>query len=119
MALNLSAQKIEQWQSRVDEAISQKLVVSLKEVYTISTALKGITDTVDQDENNLSYRFNDLAKLSEQAASKLTTFMESFDSSLKEYISTVKKSEASTAEKVLEKIDNFAEAAAKIEKLKM
>ena len=119
MASNLSSQKVKQWQSEVNDAISTKLVQSLKEMTTITTALSNITKSVDQDENNLSYRFNDLSRLTESAASQLATFMGTFNSDLDKYISTIKKSEDATAEKVLEKIDNFAEAAEKISKLKM
>ena len=45
--------------------------------------------------------------------------MTAFDTSLTSYITTVKKAENTAAEKLRKRIDQFAEAAAEISKLKM
>lgn len=118
MADNLTSKQITTWKSSVDTAITTKLVTSLKKAHSDAVQLQKVTSS-GQDENNLSYRFRDLAKVTTQAAQQLTTFMKSFDTSLTSYIGTVKKAEETTAENVRKSIDQFAEAAAKISKLKM
>lgn len=115
---NLTAKQITNWKNNVDTAITKNLVTSLKRAYEDAVQLNKVTAS-GQDENNLSYRFGDLAKVTNQAAQQLTTFMKSFDSSLTTYINTVKKAEQTAAENVRKSIDQFAEAAAKISKLKM
>lgn len=120
MATNLTASQITKWKNTVDGAVLNNLVSSLKRVNDCALNLKRVTASSSVDDNaNLSYRFNDLAKVSSEAAKQLTTFMKSFDSSLTSYISTVKKAEATAAENVRKQIDQFAEAASKISKLKM
>lgn len=118
MADNLTSKQITTWKNSVDTAITKNLVTSLEKAYSDAVQLHKVTDS-GQDENNLSYRFKDLSKVTNQAAKQLTTFMKSFDTSLTSYISTVKKAELTAAENVRKSIDQFAEAAAKISKLKM
>ena len=118
MADNLTSKQITTWKNNVDTAITKNLVTSLKKAYDDAVQLNKVTAS-GQDENNLSYRFKDLSKVTNQAAQQLTIFMKSFDTSLTSYISTVKKAESTAAEKVRQSIDQFAEAATKISKLKM
>ena len=118
MATNLTSKQIITWKNNVDTAITKNLVTSLKKAYEDSVQLNKVTAS-GQDENDLSYRFRDLSKVTNQAAQQLTTFMNSFDTSLNTYINTLKKAEKTAAEKVRKSIDQFAEAAAKIQKLKM
>ena len=118
MADNLTARQIKSWKNNVDKAITTNLVTSLKRAYTDALALKKVTSS-GQDENNLSYRFNDLAKLTNHASQQLTKFMQEFDTSLTFYINTVTSAENTAAEKVRKGIDQFAEAAAKIAAIKM
>ena len=118
MADNLSAKQITNWKKNVDTAILANLVNSLKKAHNDAVHLKNVTSG-DQNENNLSYRFNDLAKLTEQASLQLTKFMNAFDTSLNSYLNTVKNAEATAAEKVRKGIDQFAEAASKIAAIKM
>lgn len=116
--LNLTAKQLKTWKTSVDTAITKNLVTSLKKAYEDAVQLHKVTGS-GQDSNDLSYRFNDLAKVTNQAAQQLTLFMKSFDSSLDTYIGTVEKAEKTAAEKVKKSIDQFAEAASKISKLKM
>lgn len=118
MASNLTSTEIQKWKNNVDNAIAKNLVNSLKKANEAATQLNKVTAS-GQDENNLSYRYNDLKKVTNQAASQLTTFMKSFDTSLETYIKTVKDGETIAAEKARKSIDQFAEAAEKIAKLKM
>ena len=115
---NLTSKQITTWKNNVDTAITKNLTTSLKKAYDDAIQLHKVTSS-GQDENNLSYRFNDLAKVTNQANKQLTTFMKDFDTSLTTYINTVKKAEETAAENVRKKIDQFAEAASKISKLKM
>ena len=115
---NLTAKQLTTWKNSVDTAITKNLVTSLKKAYEDAVQLYTVTKS-GQDSNDLSYRFNDLAKVTNQAAQQLTLFMKSFDSSLDTYIGTVEKAEKTAAEKVKKSIDQFAEAASKISKLKM
>lgn len=117
MATNLSSTQITNWKKSVDSAITTKLVTSLNKAYNDAIQLNKVTSS--QDENNLSYRFNDLAKVTQQASKQLTTFMKSWDADLTSYINTVKKAETQAAEAVKQKIDQFSESASKISKLKM
>ncbi len=119
MATNLTASQITKWKNNVDTAITKNLVSSLKKAAEDATKLKKVTESVTNDKSDLSYRFNDLAKVSNQAAKQLTTFMTSFDSSITEYITTVKNAEKVAAENMRKQIDQFAEAATKISQLKM
>lgn len=118
MADNLTAKQLTSWKNSVDTAITKNLVTSLKKANEAATKLHKVTAS-GQDADNLSYRFRDLSKVTTQAAQQLTTFMKSFDSNLTTYINTVKKAEETAAEKVRKSIDQFAEAASKISKLKM
>lgn len=118
MADNLTAKQITTWKNNVDTAITKNVVTSLKKAYEDAVQLNKITAS-GQDENDLSYRFRDLSKVTNQAAQQLTKFMKEFDLNLTIYINTVKKSEEDAAEKVRKSIDQFAEAAAKISKLTM
>lgn len=115
---NLTSKQITTWKNNVDSAITKNLVTSLKKAYDDAVKLHKVTSS-GQDENNLSYRFNDLAKVTNQASKQLTTFMKEFDTSLTSYINTVKKAEETAAENVRKQVDQFAEAASKISKLKM
>lgn len=117
MSSNLTTKQIKTWKNSVDSAISKKLVTSLKKINTVSTTMSKVTSSTT--EANLSYRFNDLAKVTNQAAKQLSTFMTAFDTSLTSYITTVQKAENTAAEKLRKRIDQFAEAAAEISKLKM
>ena len=114
---NLTSKQITTWKNSVDTAISKNLIGSFKKAYDDALKLKQVTASTT--ENDLSYRFNDLAKVTNQAAKQLSTFMTAFDSSLTSYINTVKKAEETAAENVRKQIDQFAEAASKISKLKM
>ena len=118
MADNLTSKDIKKWKKQIDDAITKKLITSLKKAYEDSLQLSKVTAS-GQDENNLSYRFKDLSKVSNQAAQQLTTCMKAFNSSLTSYINTVTKAEETAAENVRKKIDQFAEAASKISKIKM
>lgn len=60
-----------------------------------------------------------MAKLTNQAATQLTKFMASFNTSIDTYIKETTKAEENAAEKARKAIDQFAEAAAKISKLSM
>ena len=116
MAQNLTSKDIKTWKNSIDKAISTNLVKSLEKAQTAAKKLQTITSS--SDENNLSYRFKDLAKLTGEAASKLKACMKQFDASLEEYINTTKKAEDALAEQARKGIDGFAEAANTISKLK-
>lgn len=119
MANNLASSQISSWKNQVDKTIRTDLVGVLKKMHDNALNLKAVTATTKDDGNNLSYRFNDLAKVTNQAAQQLETFMKSFDSDLTAYINKTKSSEAKVADAAKKSIDQFAEAAAKIAKLKM
>ena len=115
---NLTAKQITTWKNKVDTAISKNLITSLKKAYEDAVALDKATES-GQDANNLNYRFKDLAKVLNQSTTKLTEFMKTFDSSLTTYITKTEAAEKQAAEKIKKSIDQFAESAAKISKLKM
>ncbi len=115
---NLSSKQISAWKKSVDTAITTHLVTSLKKAYEDSAKLSEVTKTAG-DSSQLSYRFNDLAKLTNQAATQLTKFMASFNTSIDTYIKETTKAEENAAEKARKAIDQFAEAATKISKLSM
>ena len=94
------------------------MVPSLSRAYDDAIQLGRVTEN-GEDSNNLNYRFKDLAKITDQAMKQLTTFLKSFDTNLTTYINTVEKAEKATADKLKKSIDQFAEAASKISKLKM
>ena len=119
MATNLTASQITKWKNSVDTAVTGNLIASLKKIAESAKNLKSVTDSGATDKDNLSYRFNDLAGLSTEAAKQLKTFMTSFDSSLEEYVNTVKKAEADATASMRKSLDQFAESAEKISKLKM
>ena len=89
MAENLTSKQLLNWQKSVDTAISKNLVTSLQKANADAVQLNKVTSS-GQDENNLSYRFKDLSKVTEQASKQLNTFMKAFDSNLTTYIKTVK-----------------------------
>ena len=62
---NLTAKQLTTWKNSVDTAITKNLVTSLKKAYDDAVQLNKVTSS-GQDENNLSYRFNDLAKVTKQ-----------------------------------------------------
>ena len=115
---NLTAKQITTWKNSVDTAITKNLVTSLKQAYEAALNLNKVTSS-GQDENNLSYRFKDLAKVTDQAAKQLTTFMKAFDDDLTNYITKLQNAEKNAAENMRKSIDQFSEAASKISKLKM
>lgn len=115
---NLTAKQIKLWGTRIDTAISKKLIPSLSRAYDDAIQLGRVTEN-GEDSDNLNYRFKDLAQITDQAMKQLTTFLNSFDTNLTTYISTIEKAEKTTAEKLKKSIDQFAEAASKISKLKM
>ena len=115
---NLTAKQITSWKTKVDNAISKKLIPSLSRAYDDAIQLGRVTEN-GEDSDNLNYRFKDLAQITDQAMKQLTTFLNSFDTNLTTYISTIEKAEKTTAEKLKKSIDQFAEAASKISKLKM
>lgn len=115
---NLTAKQIKLWGTRIDTAISKKLIPSLSRAYDDAIQLGRVTEN-GEDSNNLNYRFKDLAQITDQAMKQLTTFLNSFDTNLTTYINTIEKAEKTTAEKLKKSIDQFAEAASKISKLKM
>ncbi len=118
MATNLTSKQIQSWKKSINTCIVTNLVTSLKKANEDTTQLSKVTSS-GQDENNLSYRFNDLAKLTTQASKQLTTFMNSFNTAIDKYISDTTKAEKNAEEKIRKSIDQFAESAAKISKLKM
>ena len=115
---NLTAKQVTTWKNNVDKTITTNLVTCLKKINADAKQLQQITAD-GGDDDNLSYRFKDLAAVSETAAKALTTFMGNFDSSLTEYINKIKASEEAVAESSRQAIDNFAEAATKISQIKM
>ena len=118
MAENLTYKKLTTWKNSIDKAISTNLAGSLKKIYSDAHNLHTITAS-GEEEKNLSYRFNDLAKVTNEATKQITNFMVKFDSSLTEYMNVVKKAEETAAENMRQQIDQFAEAADKISKLSM
>ena len=119
MATNLTSKQIQTWQKNINTIIKEKLIISLKKSNEYASSLKKITASSKTYENDLSYRFNDLTKLTLQAAKQLSTFMNAFDSSLSKYVKDTQAAEEVAAEKIRKSIDQFAEAASKISKLKM
>ena len=119
MATNLTSKQIQTWQKNINTIIEEKLIISLKKSNEYANQLKEITATNEKDVDDLSYRFNDLTKLTLQAAKQLSTFMNAFDSSLSKYVTDTRAAEEVAAEKIRKSIDQFAEAASKISKLKM
>ena len=115
---NLTAKQLTTWKDSVDTAIKKNLVSSLQKAYNDAVQLHKVTSS-GQDANNLSYRFNDLAAVTDQAAKQLTTFMNTFDTDLTKYISTVSKSASKTSDELKKSIDKFKESSDKIAKLKM
>ena len=113
MATNLTAKQIKTWKKNVNASISTKLITSLKKAHDSAAQLMKITAT-GQDENDLSYRFTDLAKLLTTSTNQLDKFMKSFNTEIDKYVDETTKSEAETAEKLRKQIDQFREAATKI-----
>ena len=114
---NLTSTQIENWQKKIDKSIKTDLVKILQNTATAAAALAKTTKS--DGDTSLSQRYTDLNKLSTQAAKQLTTFMNSFDTSLKSYINDVKKATKVAEVDTAASIDQFAERAAQISKLKM
>lgn len=115
---NLTAKQLTTWKNSVDTAIKKNLVSSLQKAYNDAVQLHKITSS-GQDDNNLSYRFNDLSAVTDQAAKQLTTFMNTFDTDLTSYINTISNSSNKTSDDIKKSIDQFKESSDKITKLKM
>ena len=114
---NLTSTQIENWQKKIDKAIKTDLVKLMQNTGTAAAALAKTTKS--DGDATLSQRYTDLNKLTTQAAKQLTTFMNSFDTSLKSYISAVKKAATVAQQETNAAIDQFAERASEISKLKM
>ena len=115
---NLTAKQIKLWGTRIDTAISKKLIPSLSRAYDDAIQLGRVTEN-GEDSNNLNYRFKDLAQITDQAMKQLTKCLKTFETDLTTYINTIEKSEKTTSEKLKKSIDNFSQAISKLSKLKM
>ena len=114
---NLTSTQIENWQKKIDKSIKTDLVKLMQSTGTAASALAKATKS--NGETALSQRYTDLNKLTTQAAKQLTTFMNSFDTSLKSYINAVKKATAVAEQETSAAVDQFAERASQISRLKM
>ena len=113
---NLTTSQIKKWKKSVDSAITTTLVASLKNVNSQATQLNKITASVDSD---LAPRYKDLATLASAAQKKLTTFMNSFNTEIDKYVSATEAAAQQAAAATQAGVDQFAEKAAEINKLKM
>ena len=113
---NLTSAQIKNWQTKIDKSIKTDLVKLMSNTAAAASQLAKITKS---DDATLSQRYTDLQRLTTQAQKQLTTFMTSFDTSIKSYINAVEKATAVATEETHAAIDQFAEKATQIAKLKM
>lgn len=116
---NLSYKQIDTWQKNVSKAVKTDLVKSLKKISSDASQLQAITASASNDNYQLSYRFKDLSSLSKTAAAKLNSSIAGFEQAMNEYLKAVKTAEEAAAEKANKSLDQFAEVAAKIAKIKL
>ena len=115
---NLTYKDIKNWKTNVSNSISTNLCNSLSVVYQSAIQLSNLTKA-SSDENNLSYRYKDLATLVNTANTKIKSFMTSFNTDLDAYLKVVNDAEQKASEEVRKQIDQFQELASEIGKLKM
>ena len=114
----ITAKQIKLWGTRIDTAISKKLIPSLNKAHEDAVQLYNVTAN-SENSNNLNHRFKDLSQITDQAMQQLTKCLKTFETDLTTYINTIEKSEKTTSEKLKKSIDNFSQAISKLSKLKM
>ena len=116
---NLSSKDIKKWKKEIKTLIQNQLIPSLRNATNYANTLKGLTSTKKKDEDNLSYRFNDFAKLTDKAADQLTKFSNNLDTAIESYLMRAQAEETQAAQQAKKDLDEFAEEADNIGKLKM